>query len=556
MRYLLETAIKIKGALLQARLDKAADNPEGAQQKLLLSILKKNAACEYGKAHNFSAIRDESGYRKNVPVVRYGDIEPYIGRMLEGQKDVLVCGHIVMFNMTSGTSASPKYVPMTAESYKKTMDLTFHWLYGAIKAHPDILSGKNIGMANKGIEEISEGNTVCGCFSGMVRSGAASRFGGIHAVPEEVSMLGDYKSRYYLTARFSFEQNVSFIVTPCPLTIINMVKTGMDYSRVIIESIRKGVLFPDGFFAGEKADPAVIKKLLKYIKPNPKRADELDSIVKRDGRLMPYSIWPQMQLIGCWTAGNVGYKADELDCYFGKGIAKRDLGYIASEAACSIPFKDNYPGAVLAVENNYYEFIPEEEAESGSYTVLNCGQLEINKNYKILLTNGSGLYRYDIGDIIRVVDFYKKAPVITFQRKCNDIIDISGEKNHVNHFVETFTRIRKAAGIEVRQFRAVGNAAKSRYDIYIDADEKEEIRHTLPHLIENTLKAVNPEYLDERDSGRLDPPVFYFMKPGWEAQIMGEHINNGRRDTQYKWKSMAYEPDPGDSGFIGRTASL
>ncbi|PKL91108.1 MAG: hypothetical protein CVV21_09965 [Candidatus Goldiibacteriota bacterium HGW-Goldbacteria-1] len=556
MRYLLETAIKIKGAMLQARLDKAAENPEGAQQKLLLSILKKNAACKYGKAYNFSAIKDEDGYRNNVPVVRYGDIEPDIRKMLEGEKNIMTCGRIVMFNMTSGTGASPKYIPMTAESYKKTMDLTFHWLYGAIKAHPNLLAGKNIGIANKGVEELSKGNTVCGCFSGMVRSGAASRFGGIHAVPEEVSMLGDYKSRYYLTARFSFEQNVSFIVTPCPLTIINMVKTGMEYSGVIIESIRKGVLFPEGFFAGEKAGPALIKKLSKYIKPNPKRADELESILTKQGRLMPYSIWPQMQLIGCWTAGNVGYKADELDCYFGKSIAKRDLGYIASEAASSIPFKDNYPGTVLAVQNNYYEFIPEEQAESASYSVLSCWQLEKNKNYKILLTNGSGLYRYDIGDIIRVVDFYKKAPVIIFQRKCNDIIDISGEKNHVNHFMETFAAIKKESGIEVRQFRAVGNAAKSRYEIYLDVDEKEEIRQMLPQLIENTLKAVNPEYLDERDSGRLAPPVFYFMKPGWEAQIMGEHINKGRRDTQYKWKSMAYEPDTKDGEFVKCTVSI
>ena len=85
----------------------------------------------------------------------------------------------------------------------------------------------------------------------------------------------------------------------------------------------------------------------------------------------------------------------------------------------SLPLSDHTSSGVLAINTNFYEFIPESEIGSLGDTLL-CNELETGKRYHIILTTASGLYRYDINDIVEVHGFYKCCPMISFVRKGRD----------------------------------------------------------------------------------------------------------------------------------------
>ena len=75
------------------------------------------------------------------------------------------------------------------------------------------------------------------------------------------------------------------------------------------------------------------------------------------------------------------------------------------------------PAGVLNVTSHFFEFVPEEQRDDPDAEFLTADQLESNREYFIYFTTSAGLYRYDINDVVRVVDFYRNTPVIQFVRK-------------------------------------------------------------------------------------------------------------------------------------------
>jgi len=102
----------------------------------LLQLIKKNRNTRYGKRYAFSSIANEKDFQTNVPVVEYSDIEPYIDQIKMGNRNVLTSEPVFMFNMTSGTTAHPKYIPVTRRGQKRTGRLMWHWLSCALSDHP------------------------------------------------------------------------------------------------------------------------------------------------------------------------------------------------------------------------------------------------------------------------------------------------------------------------------------------------------------------------------------------------------------------------------------
>ena len=89
----------------------------------------------------------------------------------------------------------------------------------------------------------------------------------------------------------------------------------------------------------------------------------------------------------------------------------------------------------------FFSFVPEESASDPHPHVLLAHELELGKLYKVIMTNESGLYRYDINDTVKVNDFYNRTPVIAFVRKTSDVLNITGEKLHVNQFIMTIKKV-------------------------------------------------------------------------------------------------------------------
>ena len=161
--------------------------------------------------------------------------------------------------------------------------------------------------------------------------------------------------------------------------------------------------------------------------PNRERAQELELIAARTGTLRPCDVWPKLGMVAVWTGGSVGAYLEPMRRYWGD-VPIRDHGLSASEGRMTIPLSDGTCTGVLDISSHFFEFIPEEEYESSQPTILEAHELNEGRNYFILLTTVSGLYRYDIRDVVRCTGFVGDTPLLEFLHKGANIASVTGEK--------------------------------------------------------------------------------------------------------------------------------
>ncbi|HLD49898.1 MAG TPA: GH3 auxin-responsive promoter family protein, partial [bacterium] len=175
----------------------------------------------------------------------------------------------------------------------------------------------------------------------------------------------------------------------------------------------------------------------------------------------------------------------------------------------------------------------------------------------VLLTTTSGLYRYDINDIVEVTGFYHKTPLICFIRKGRDMTNITGEKMHANHFLFAIDETRRQFSLSVEQFRVMPDFEAGRYAIYmelnVDNIADEILKNQIIPLIDESLSKVNVEYAEKRKSKRLKLPCLHLMRRGWAEEECKKFMQMGKRDIQYKWRVLCPEPTIEDTEAIVKT---
>lgn len=547
MLRLLKYAHQLRGKFESRALDAAANRPEKIQKEFLLNLLQKNAESRFGKAHGFSEIRSENNFRTQVSIRDYEDFRPFINRIIKGEQSVLTKENPIMFTMTSGTTDEPKYIPVTRQSQAFNSSLMRQWLYRAECDHRGLTGAASVGIVSRAIEGLTASGLPYGSASGVIYKNIPWFIRRAYAVPYAVSEIEDYDARYFMLARFALEARVSFIATPNPTTLLRLAQVCADNQERLIRAVHDGTT---GFETNRQ--PEIFGALSATFKPNPQRAKQLACVVADFGCLRPIGCWPGLKLIGCWLGGSVGFQARRLAAFFGN-VPLRDLGYMASEGNFTLPFSDDTSSGILAVQNNYYEFIAEEELECENPKVLSASELETSQRYGILLTTAAGLYRYRINDIIEVAGVYRQTPVISFIRKAGEMANITGEKMHANHFVRAFESVCSKFKLEIEQFRAVPNFDECRYEIFLEPKKNISSQYLCEWIlpaIDEELQQVNIEYEQKRKSGRLAAPRLYQMTRGWAAEGLRRHIAAGKRDTQYKPPVLCAERQSLDYPFI------
>jgi hypothetical protein len=553
MRWLIGNLIRLRGGMLFRSLEEAATDPQRVQQTLLLNLLKKNSETEFGKKHGFGNIGSGAAYRRQVPIQDYENLEPSIQKCLEGKRSILTSDPPVRFNVTSGTTGRPKYIPVTAESQRSTSRLMQQWLYRALKDHPALLDHASLLIASPAVEGRTPAGLPYGSATGLIYENLPRLLQRAFAIPFLISEIKDYHLRYFLLARFALGRRISFIGTPNPTTLVRMAEAAVRYPDLIIRSIEEGRLFPKGHPFDLSGHASVVADLEERVRPDRARARDLTQTAQRKGFLRLGDCWPDLRLIACWLGGSIGAQAHKLYDHFDRNVPMRDFGYQASEGSFALPYQDQTPSGILALYNGYYEFLPEGDLEKGATDSLSCHELEVGKQYAILLTTLSGLYRYHINDIIEVTDWYRKTPLIKFIRKGRDVANITGEKVHVNQLIAAVDAVKGTLALPLNQFRVIPHMEESRYDFYLELAEAVSSEFLLERVIrelDRSLSELNIEYRQKRDSLRLNPPRILIMRRGWEEEDRRRFVNSGRKDAQYKWQTLATAPTPLDHEFI------
>ena len=547
---LVSRLLGLQGGLAWRSFDRATRDPDATQLHLLQRILKSNAETAFGRDHNFSSINSFEDYRSAVPLGDYEAVRPWVDRIMAGEKAVLTRDDPYLFAMTSGTAGQPKLIPVTQATSKFVGALSRLWLYRNTVDHPGVLDGKALVIVSPAIEGYTDSGIPYGSASGYIYRNAAWIIRRQYAVPYPVFGIKDYEAKYYTVMRFAIEQQLSIIASPNPSTILRLVDTANSNAERIIRDIRDGTISDEA-----EIEPELRVELTARLRPNPARAAELEAILDREGALRPRDYWPNMALVGCWKGGSVGATVDRLRPWFPEATPFRDIGFLASEANFTLPIQDEGSRGILAITGNVYEFIPEGEIDSPNPRVLTAGQLEDGASYYIIVTTQSGLYRYDINDVVRVNGFHNRTPMIEFLRKGRDMLSLEGEKLHVSQLIDAMREAQTTTGVAVEYFRFLGHPAENRYSLQLELRDEatpDEDVISLGRAVDDALSRLNIEYEQKRGSGRLHPPLLHIMAPGWSSRRLAAKMATAVRDIQYKDNLLALAADDTDESEITR----
>ncbi|HZA54004.1 MAG TPA: GH3 auxin-responsive promoter family protein, partial [Candidatus Udaeobacter sp.] len=188
----------------------------------------------------------------------------------------------------------------------------------------------------------------------------------------------------------------------------------------LLGDVKEGTLTPPS-----PLPPNIHAALCEKLVALPKRAQKLQGIFKEHGTLPPAEIWPRLRVISCWADAGASFFIPELQRYF-PGVEIQPKGLLATEGVVSLPLT-GHPGAALAITSHFFEFLDEEKPDAQP---LLADELDEGSTYSVLLTTGGGLYRYRLGDRVRVVGRAAATPLVEFVGRSEDTSDLCGEKLH------------------------------------------------------------------------------------------------------------------------------
>ena len=527
-------------ALKARSFEKATHKPIAVQKRVLLTYLGRNRGTAYGKKWRFAKIRTVADYQRFVPLSDCGTMRPYVEQMARGEQNILTRDRPVFFGATSGTTSVPKLIPTTAFSERRNAALMDLWSYYIARDHPDVLRGKVLSIISPEIEGNTPSGVPFGAESGRIYKHLSFAIKHMYALPYDVFLIKDYNARYYTILRLGIEEHITNVAAINPNSLILLCHKIDLWRDRIIDDIEKGTL-SDQF---DIPDP-LRSRIAKRLRPNPKRAHELRFILKETGQLRPRHFWPDLEVIECWKGGTVSVYLKELPTYFGT-VAIRDLGCHSTEARSSIPTSDEGAGGVLAIQTNFYEFIPKEDIGKPDKRVLLCDRLETGKEYFIVVTTPGGLYRYNIDDIIRVTGWYHKTPVIEFVQKGLYATSIAGEKLYESQVNEALNAVVEKNKSFVEFFTAIIQTGEaSRYIFLVEFTDNllPEQKHAFLVAMDESLRLHNREYDFCRESEVLNAPVLKIVKKGEYERYKELRLSQGAHDGQFKMPELTGNTD-------------
>ena len=549
MGRLLGHALTAQQWLHRRAFEIAIRDPEQAQTHVLRALLRANADTGFGREHRFATIGSAGEYARRVPIRDYEALRPYVGRITAGEPRVLTAEAPFMFTTTSGTTGEPKLIPVTAGWARAMASLMRLWTVCALREHPAMLDHRVLTIVGPAVEGVAPGGLPYGAMTGLTYQRLPWLIRRQHALPYATALIRDHEARYFVTLRLALGHALSSIATPNPSTLLRLADIAVRRSDALVRAVHDGTLgaadlapIPAAGATGRDLAAA----LGAALRPDPQRASFLEAVAREHGRLVLGDCWPELSLLACWLGGSAGIQARHLEAHFGRQVARRDLGLVASEGRFTVPVDDDSAAGVLAVHTNFYEFIAEEEIDDPAPRTLLCHELGEGQRYYMVVSGANGLYRYDMNDVVEVRGFHGRTPKMAFVRKGRDMLNITGEKLHLNHVLHAVGAAEHATGLDVWQFRLIPDVEAARYDLLLELSSAVEERGRLARFaatFDRGLAEVNIEYASKRASARLAGPRLCLMRRGWAERRCGEEFAHGRREIQHKWSVMRPEWD-------------
>lgn len=443
---------KVMGLLMSSRMRQIENfikNPIETQENILFKNLSIARNTQYGDLYGFKSIGTYEDFKSNLPLVKYEDFEPFIEKARKGEKDVSWKGKIKWFAKSSGTTnAKSKFIPISEESLDECHYAAGKMMFAIyLNNHPDTEIFKNKNLRLGGSSEIYQKyDTLFGDLSAIL----------IDNLP------------FYAELRNTPNKQISL----------------MSEWETKMKAISNAVITEDiGCLTGVPSWMLVL----------------LNNVLAETGKGKLDEVWTMLEV---FFHGGISFKPYEENY---RNLTHKKLNfyelYNASEGFFGIQDRSDSKEMLLLLDNGiFYEFIPMEEIDSDNPKIVALQDVEIGKNYAIVITTNGGLWRYIIGDTVK---FTSKDPFrIIVSGRTKHYINAFGEELIIENAEEGLKRTCEKTGAIIKEFTAApiymeGNA-KGAHEWIIEFEKLPENIEEFAQILDETLQELNSDYEAKR----------------------------------------------------------
>lgn len=424
------------------------------QNDIFNSLLKNAVKTEFGKEHHFEKIKSHEDFVKNVPIREYEDFKIYIDKLKEGKQNILWKGFPIYFAKTSGTTSGVKYIPITKDSIDNHINTARNALlcYMAQTGNSEFADGKMIFLS--GSPELERvGGIPTGRLSGIVN----------HHIP-----------RYLRSNQLpSFETNC---IEDWEEKLAKIVDETSNERMTLISGIPPWIQM---YF------DELEKKTHKKIK----------------------DIFPDFSVL---VQGGVNFEPYKSKLFesIGKKIDTIEL-YPASEGFFAFQDSQTEEGLLLNTDSGiFYEFVPVEEIAKENPTRLTLKDVQLNKNYVLIISSNAGLWAYNIGDTIKFVSLSPYRILVTGRVK--HYISAFGEHVIAEEVETALMETAKTENIKITEFTVAPNISttgeKSFHEWFIEFENIPTNIERFAQKLDDNLRKKNI-YYDDLIKGNILKPL-------------------------------------------------
>ena len=522
--------------------------------------------------------------------------------VLLGAKKLITASDVQYFAHTSGSSGAPKMIPRTKEELDILYSDIFMRAFGLREwtltgkqgfAETGISSteGKQ-GLAGRGISAIKDvsagikehmprckGVNFMETQTGFTPSGIAH--GAISETlnhpadtalcsvfPEElVYSAADYDRRHVKLLFALREKHLGYLMSTFSPMMYDMIVYLQKHWRELCEDLEAGEIRQE-----IAVDRRLRLTLNAMLQPDPKRADEIRSIMSEfgNGAFIPL-IWPDLSMVACVGTAAFAPYMSKIRQHLGPDIAVDYLGYVASESTVAAQINEGEEAYMLLPYSGFFEFIPVDEGATSEVVCSSAGakestsevhcstsrvpcstgestsrvsrpllmeQLEVGREYELVVTNLSGFYRYRIGDVIRVVGFHNRCPMIVFSYRKNQLASMYGEKITESVMQNSITRLAEESGTLILEYSIYPHkdSDPGHYVVLLESDV--EIGPDLwPHyseILDKILCEAHDSYCQKIEKKIMLPLEVRFVQPQTFALYRDLKVMEGASPNQIK----------------------
>ncbi|XP_054784381.1 jasmonoyl--L-amino acid synthetase JAR4-like [Prosopis cineraria] len=524
---------------------------ERVQRETLRRILEDNASAEYLQNLGLHGRTDPESFKAHVPLVTHKELEPYIIRIIEGDASSILTGKpITTMSLSSGTTqGKPKYVPWNDELFETTMQI-YRTSFAFRNREFPIKNGKALSFIYSSKQFKTKGGLAAGTATTNVFRNAQYK----HAMkalqsqccsPDEVIFGPDFHQSLYchLLCGLLFREEVQLVSSTFAHSIVHAFRTFEQVWEELCSDIREGVL------TSRVTVPSIRMAMSKLLNPNPELANLIGK--KCMGLSNWYGLIPELfpntkYIYGIMTGSMEPY-LEKLKHYAGDlPLLTADYGSSEGWIAANVNPKLPPELATYAVlpHIGYFEFIPLTELEQTNFLgvdpqLVGLTEVKVGEEYEIVITNPAGLYRYRLGDVVKVMGFHNSTPELKFVRRSSLLLTINIDKNTEKDLqlaVEAAAKLVAGDKLEVIDYTSHVDLSTEpgHYVIFweINGEASEELLSECCNCLDRSF--VDAGYTSSRKVNCIGALELRVVRRGTFQKILDHFLGLGAAVSQYK----------------------